>query len=64
MALARKRLRRRTGIEPVIGHLKSDHRLKINFLKGFTGDQVNLLIAAAEFNFKKRMRWAFFGQNI
>ena len=47
MALARKRFRRRAGIEPIIGHLKSDHRLKRNFLKGFAGDQINLLMAAA-----------------
>ena len=60
MALARKRFRRRAGIEPVIGHLKSDHRLKRNFLKGFTGDQINLLMAAAAFNFKKWMREALF----
>lgn len=55
-ALARKRFRRRAGIEPVIGHLKSDHRLKRNFLKGFAGDQINLLMAAAAFNFRKWMR--------
>lgn len=56
MALARKRFRRRAGIEPVIGHLKSDHRLKRNFLKGFVGDQINLIMAAAAFNFRKWMR--------
>lgn len=60
MALARKRFRRRAGIEPVIGHLKSDHRLKRNFLKGFTGDQINLIMAAAAFNFKKWMRAVIF----
>jgi IS5 family transposase len=60
MALARKRFRRRAGIEPVIGHLKSDHRLKRNFLKGFTGDQINLLMAAAAFNFRKWMREVIF----
>ncbi len=60
MALARKRFRRRAGIEPVIGHLKSDHRLKRNFLKGFTGDQINLVMAAAAFNFKKWMREVIF----
>ncbi len=54
--LARKRFRRRAGIEPVIGHLKSDHRLNRNYLKGFEGDQINLLMAAAAFNFKKWMR--------
>ncbi len=60
IALARRRFRRRAGIEPVIGHLKSDHRLKRNFLKGFTGDQINLLMAAAAFNFKKWIREAIF----
>jgi len=60
MALARKRFRRRAGIEPVIGHLKSDHRLKRNFLKGFAGDQINLIMAAAAFNFKKWMRTVLF----
>ena len=60
IALARKRFRRRAGIEPVIGHLKSDHRLNRNFLKGFEGDQINLLMAAAAFNFKKWMRQAIF----
>jgi IS5 family transposase len=58
--LARKRFRRRAGIEPIIGHLKSDHRLKRNFLKGFDGDQINLLMAAAAFNFKKWMREVIF----
>ena len=60
MALARKRFRRRAGIEPIIGHLKSDHRLKRNFLKGFAGDQINLLMAAAAFNFRKWMREVVF----
>lgn len=60
MALARKRFRRRAGIEPIIGHLKSDHRLKRNFLKGFVGDQINLLMAAAAFNFRKWMREVIF----
>jgi len=53
---ARKRFRKRAGIEPVIGHLKSDYRLMRNFLKGQVGDQINLMMAAAAFNFKKWMR--------
>lgn len=60
IVLARKRFRRRAGIEPVIGHLKSDHRLKRNVLKGFAGAQINLMMAAAAFNFKKWMRQAIF----
>jgi len=54
--LMRTRFRKRAGIEPVIGHLKSDHRLNRNYLKGFAGDQMNVLLAAAAFNFKKWMR--------
>lgn len=54
--LMRKRFRKREGIEPVIGHLKSDHRLCRNYLKGFKGDQINVLMAAAAFNFRKWMR--------
>ena len=56
---ARKRFRRRAGIEPVIGHLKSDYRLGRNFLKGIAGDNVNLMMAAAAFNFKKWIRQLF-----
>ncbi|PID76979.1 MAG: hypothetical protein CSB24_03740 [Deltaproteobacteria bacterium] len=52
----RKRFRRRAGIEPIIGHLKSDFRLARNFLKGSIGDSVNLMLSAAAFNFKKWMR--------
>jgi len=51
----RKKFRRRAAIEPVIGHLKSDHRLARNYLKGFVGDEVNLLLAATAFNLKKWM---------
>jgi len=53
---ARKRFRRRAGIEPIIGHLKSDYRLLRNYLKGQMGDQINLMMAAAAFNLKKWMR--------
>lgn len=53
---ARKRFRRRAGIEPIIGHLKSDYRLARNFLKGHFGDAINLMLAAAAFNFKKLMK--------
>ena len=53
---ARRRFRRRAGIEPVIGHLKSDFRLLRNYLKGSMGDSINLMLAAAAYNFKKLMR--------
>jgi len=50
----RKRFRRRAAIEPTIGHLKADHRLGRNFLKGIPGDEVNALLAACGFNLKMR----------
>ena len=53
---AGKRFRRRAGIEPVIGHLKSDFRLLRNYLKGSVGDSINLMLAAAAYNLKKLMR--------
>jgi len=49
----RKRFRGRAGIEPIIGHLKQDHRLSRNFLSGVLGDEINTLLAAAAFNIKK-----------
>ncbi len=52
---ARNRFRRRAAIEPVISHLKHRFRMIRNFLKGVEGDQINLLMAAAAFNFKKWM---------
>lgn len=56
----RKRFRKRAGIEGVIGHLKADHRLDRNFLSGFLGDEINLLMAAAAFNFKKWLLLFYF----
>ena len=55
---ARKDFGRRSAIEPVIGHLKHDFRMARNYLKGTIGDAMNLLLAAAAFNFKKWMRAA------
>ena len=48
--------RKRAGIEPSIGHLKSDHRLGRNFYKGVEGDAVSILLAAAAYNFQRAMR--------
>ncbi|MGZ5209245.1 MAG: IS5 family transposase, partial [Sulfuricurvum sp.] len=43
----RKKFRRRAAVEPIIGHLKNDYRMARNYLKGFIGDQINLLMAAS-----------------
>ena len=47
---------KRAAIEPTIGHLKADHRLSRNFYKGVKGDAINVLLAAAAYNFKRAMR--------
>jgi len=52
---ARKKFCRRAGIEPVIGHLKSDHRMIRNYLKGTLGDAINTMMAAAAFNMRHWM---------
>jgi transposase, IS5 family len=53
---ARKRFRKRAGIEPIIGHLKSDFKLIRNYLKGSVGDSINLMLAATAFNLRKLLR--------
>ena len=52
----KRRKRRRSAIEPVIGHMKSDHRLDRCFLKGLVGDSVNLLLSAAGKNLRKLLK--------
>lgn len=51
----KKHFKRRAAIEPVIGHLKTDNRLSRNFYKGIFGDNINVMLSAAAFNFKKMM---------
>ncbi len=53
-------LRRRSAIEPSIGHMKSDHRLDRNPLTGKEGDRINAVLAAAGYNFRKLLRALFF----
>ncbi len=52
----RKRRRRRSAIEPLIGHMKSDHRMGRCFLKGLVGDAINATLAAAGLNLRKLLR--------
>ena len=42
----RRELRRRSAIEPMIGHMKNDGRLDRNFLAGTVGDAINALLCA------------------
>jgi IS5 family transposase len=51
-------LRRRSAIEPVIGHLKQEHGLERNHLLGQEGDRINALLTGCGFNLRKL--WRFF----
>ena len=52
----RRFLRRRSSIEPVIGHMKQDHRLGRNYLKGLEGDKFNPILSACAFNLRKTLK--------
>src|SRR5262249_946901 len=53
----RREMRRRAAVEAVIGHVKEDHRMGRNYLKGREGDRNNAVLAAAGYNFSLRLRW-------
>jgi len=52
-------LKRRSAIEPVIGHLKLNHRMDRNYLLGREGDKINAILAGSAFNLRKLMRVFF-----
>jgi len=52
----RKKLKRRNAVEPVIGHLKTDHRMKRCYLRGQIGDELNALGAGFGFNLRKVLK--------
>jgi|SRR5579871_1312950 len=56
-AAIRREMKRRAAVEPVIGHLKAEHRMGRNYLKGPEGDRINAVLAAAGFNFSLLLRW-------
>ncbi len=53
----KRELRRRSAVEPVIGHLKSEHRMGRNYLWHRAGDATNAVLAAAGYNFRRLIRW-------
>ena len=56
-AQIRREMKRRAAVEPVIGHLKAEHRMDCNHLKGRTGDRANAVLAAGGYNFALLLRW-------
>ncbi len=53
----KRALRRRAAVEPVIGHLKNDHRMGRNFLAFSEGDANNAVLAAVGYNFSLLLNW-------
>lgn len=51
--LLKRLVKRRSAIEPVIGHAKKEHALGRNYLKGTQGDRINALLVACGFNLRK-----------
>lgn len=56
-AASRREMKRRAAVEPVIGHVKAEHRMDRNYLKGRDGDRINAILAAAGYNFALLIRW-------
>jgi IS5 family transposase len=53
----KREMRRRSAIEPVIGHIKSEHRMARNYLAHAQGDAINAILAAAGYNFSLLLNW-------
>lgn len=53
----KKALRRRSAIEPDIGHMKTDGLLGRCFLKGAEGDAMNTILAGCGLNLRKLLRY-------
>ncbi|CAG4920642.1 IS5 family transposase [Paraburkholderia gardini] len=52
----RKTIRRRSAIEPAIGHMKADGKLDRNWLKGALGDAMNAVLCGAGHNLRMILR--------
>jgi transposase, IS5 family len=53
----KRQMRRRSAVEPVIGHIKSEHRMGRNYLAQAQGDAINAILAAAGYNFALLLNW-------
>jgi transposase, IS5 family len=53
----KRQMRRRSAVEPVIGHIKNEHRMGRNYLAHTQGDAINAILAAAGYNFSLLLRW-------
>lgn len=53
----KRHLRRRSAVEPELGHMKNDGLLGRNFLKGMLGDAMNAFLCGAGHNLRKMLAW-------
>ena len=53
----KRHLRRRSAVEPELGHMKNDGLLGRNFLKGMQGDAMNAFLCGAGHNLRKMLAW-------
>jgi IS5 family transposase len=58
--IIKRELRRRSAIEPIIGHLKADGHLGRCYLKGRAGDAANVILSAVGHNFRRILAWLRF----
>ena len=56
----KRQMRRRSAVEPVIGHLKNGHRMDRNYLAHEQGDAINPIMAAVGYNFRLILKWIRF----
>ena len=55
-----REMRRRSAVEPVIGHNKNEHRMDRNYLAHRHGDANNAILAAVGYNFSLLIKWLRF----
>jgi IS5 family transposase len=53
----KREMKRRAAIEPVIGHIKNEHRMDRNYLAHSKGDAINAVLAAMGYNFRLLLNW-------
>lgn len=49
----KRRMRRPSAIEPVIGRMQTEHRITRNHLKGTEGDPINAVLSAVGYNVRR-----------
>ena len=57
LSVLKRELRRRSAIEPIIGHMKTEGHLGRCYLKGRAGDAANVILSAVGHNFRRILAW-------